>query len=94
MKKLLVFLSIFILSGTLHPGTAVAADPAPVKVGILLPLTGTFAAVAQTQRDGALLAIDVINKRGGLDMPGGKVMVQGDVADDEAKQDVGVRRSS
>ncbi len=92
MKKLLVFLSIFILSGTLHPGTAVAADPAPVKVGILLPLTGTFAAVAQTQRDGALLAIEVINKRGGLDMPGGKVMVQGDVADDEAKQDVGVRR--
>jgi branched-chain amino acid transport system substrate-binding protein len=92
MKKLSVFLSILILSGTLHPGTAVAADPASVKVGILLPLTGTFAAVAQTQRDGALLAIDVINKRGGLDMPGGKVMVQGDVADDEAKQDVGVRR--
>src|SRR5512139_1124319 len=92
MKKFSVFLSIFVLSGTLHPGTAVAADPAPVKVGILLPLTGTFAAVVQTQRDGALLAIDVINKRGGLDMPGGKVMVQGDVADDEAKQDVGVRR--
>ena len=92
MKKFSVFLSIFILSGALYPGTAVAADRAPVKVGILLPLTGTFAAVAQTQRDGALLAIDVINKRGGLDMPGGKVMIQGDVADDEAKQDVGVRR--
>jgi branched-chain amino acid transport system substrate-binding protein len=92
MKKFSVFLSIVVLSGALYPGTAVAADRAPVKVGILLPLTGTFAAVAQTQRDGALLAIDVINKRGGLDMPGGKVMVQGEVADDEAKQDVGVRR--
>jgi len=34
----------------------------------------------------------VSNKRGGLDMPGGKGMVQGDVADDEAKQDLGVRR--
>jgi len=65
---------------------------AKIKVGILLPLTGTFAAVAETQRDGALLAVDVINKRGGLNMPGGKVMVEGVVADDEAKQDVGVRR--
>lgn len=72
--------------------TAQAANPAPVKVGILLPLTGTFAAVAETQRDGALLAIDVINKRGGLNMPNGKVKVEGVVADDEAKQDVGVRR--
>jgi ABC-type branched-subunit amino acid transport system substrate-binding protein len=34
-----------------------ASDPAKVKIGILLPLTGTFAAVAETQRDGALLAI-------------------------------------
>ena len=71
---------------------SLAADPAKIQVGILLPLTGTFAAVVETQRDGALLAIDVINKRGGLDMPGGKVMVEGVVADDEAKQDVGVRR--
>jgi branched-chain amino acid transport system substrate-binding protein len=61
-------------------------------VGILLPLTGTFAAVAETQRDGALLAIDVINKRGGLNMPWGKVTVESVIADDEAKQDVGIRR--
>src|SRR5450755_1363418 len=71
---------------------ASAAEPDKVKIGILLPLTGTFAAVAETQRDGALLAIDVVNRRGGLDMPGGKVMMEGVVADDEAKQDVGVRR--
>jgi branched-chain amino acid transport system substrate-binding protein len=69
-----------------------AADASKIKVGILLPLTGTFAAVAETQKEGALLAVDVINKRGGLNMPNGKVMVEGIVADDEAKQDVGVRR--
>lgn len=80
------------LVAALSVTTAQAANPAPVKVGILLPLTGTFAAVAETQRDGALLAIDVINKRGGLNMPNGKVKVEGVVADDEAKQDVGVRR--
>jgi len=39
-----------------------------------------------------LLAIDVINKRGGLNMPWGKVTVEGVVADDEAKQDIGIRR--
>jgi branched-chain amino acid transport system substrate-binding protein len=92
MKKLLALLSIFLFCGIQGNGAAWAAEPAKIKVGILLPLTGTFAAVAETQKEGALLAVDVINKKGGLNMPGGKVMVEGIVADDEAKQDVGVRR--
>ncbi|MGZ5034181.1 MAG: ABC transporter substrate-binding protein [Usitatibacter sp.] len=86
------FLSGLLLSGILCCGSASAADLKSIKVGILLPLTGTFAAVAETQKEGAMLAIDVVNQRGGLDMPGGKVTVEGIVADDEAKQDVGVRR--
>ena len=92
MKKLWVLLSALVFCSVVGYGNAVAAAPGKIKVGILLPLTGTFAAVAETQRDGALLAIDVVNKKGGLNMPGGKVMVEGVVADDEAKQDVGVRR--
>jgi ABC-type branched-subunit amino acid transport system substrate-binding protein len=36
--------------------------------------------------------VDVINQRGGLNMPGGKVMIEGVVGDDEAKLDIGVRR--
>ncbi len=92
MRKLWVLLSTLIFCSVFGYGTILAAEPARIKVGILLPLTGTFAAVAETQRDGALLAVDVINKRGGLNMPGGRVMVEGVVADDEAKQDVGVRR--
>ena len=67
MKRLLTVLSVLVLCHVAGPGTAIAADPGKVQVGILLPLTGTFAAVAETQRDGALLAIDVVNKRGGLD---------------------------
>jgi hypothetical protein len=74
----------------LGSGAATAAEPNNIKVGILLPLTGTFAAVAETQKQGALLAVDVINKRGGLGMPWGNVTVEGSVADDEAKLDVGV----
>jgi branched-chain amino acid transport system substrate-binding protein len=73
-------------------GPAIAANPSTIKIGILLPLTGTFAAVAETQKQGALLAIDVINRNGGLNMPWGKVKVEGVVDDDEAKLDVGVRR--
>ena len=92
MKKLSSLIGLFAACGILACGGALAAQPTRIKVGILLPLTGTFAAVAETQRDGALLAIDVINKRGGLNMPWGKVAVEGVVADDEAKQDVGVRR--
>ena len=92
MKRFLVPLFLVVLSGLCVSGSALAANPDKIKVGILLPLTGTFAAVAETQRDGALLAIDVINKKGGLNMPWGKVTVEGVVADDEAKLDVGVRR--
>jgi branched-chain amino acid transport system substrate-binding protein len=92
MKKFLILISILVFCGVLVSGSALAADPSKIKVGILLPLTGPFAAVAQTQRDGALLAIDVINKKGGLKMPWGNVKVEGVVYDDETKLDVGVRR--
>jgi branched-chain amino acid transport system substrate-binding protein len=92
MKKFLVLLFIFVFCGVFGSGNTMAANPDKIKVGILLPLTGTFAAVAETQKEGALLAVDVINKKGGLSMPWGKVKVEGVVADDEAKQDVGVRR--
>jgi branched-chain amino acid transport system substrate-binding protein len=92
MNPLIRLLSALALFGMLGHGVSLAADPKEIKVGILLPLTGTFAAVAETQKEGALLAIDVVNRRGGLNMPWGRVKVEGVVGDDEAKQDVGVRR--
>ncbi|HEX9284490.1 MAG TPA: ABC transporter substrate-binding protein [Nitrospirales bacterium] len=92
MKRLWGLLATFAFCSVLGHGAAVAQQPNKIKVGILLPLTGTFAAVAETQKQGALLAVDVINKRGGLNMPWGKVTVEGIVDDDEAKLDVGVRR--
>ena len=92
MKTLAGLLCALAFLGALVPVDTLAANPDKIKVGILLPLTGTFAAVAETQRDGALLAIDVVNRKGGLNMPWGKVTVEGVVADDEAKLDVGVRR--
>ena len=92
MKKIAVLLSILVCFVVFGHGRALAANPDKIKVGILVSLTGTFAAVAETQKEGALLAVDVVNKRGGLSMPWGKVQVESVVADDEAKLDVGVRR--
>ena len=92
MKKILVLLSVFVVCAVSGNSSAMAANPDKIRVGILLPLTGTFAAVAETQKEGALLAVDTINSKGGISMPWGKVKVEGVVADDEAKLDVGVRR--
>jgi ABC-type branched-subunit amino acid transport system substrate-binding protein len=92
MKKLLYLFAACLAATVLAYTFAGAAQQSSVKVGILLPLTGTFAAVAETQKNGALLAVDVVNQRGGLNMPGGRIKVEGIVADDEAKLDIGVRR--
>lgn len=92
MKGSWALLAAAALCGVMTPTATRADEPNKIKVGILLPLTGVFAAVAETEVQGAQLAIDAVNKRGGLDMPWGKVMVEGVVYDDEAKIDVGVRR--
>jgi len=95
MLKLPVsLLAVSALCSVLGSGPALAqsSGPSQIKVGILLPLTGPFAAVAETQKQGALLAIDTVNNRGGLNMPWGKVKLEGLVDDDESKLDVGVRR--
>jgi branched-chain amino acid transport system substrate-binding protein len=92
MKKSIILLLVLVCCTVFSSSNILAANPTKIKVGILLPLTGPFAAVAQTQRDGALLAVDVVNKKGGLKMPWGNVKVEAVVYDDEAKLDVGVRR--
>jgi len=66
--------------------------PDKFTLGILLPLTGPFAAVARTQEHGALAAVEAINAAGGLSMPWGRVRIVPLVMDDMASLDVGVRR--
>jgi len=53
----LPFASPFILS---------ARGEAPVKLGMVDPLTGVYAAIAQSEVEGAKLAIEHINKKGGI----------------------------
>ena len=47
------------------------AQPKPVKVGVLHPVTGALAYSGQQCRMGALMAIEDINKAGGIKSLGG-----------------------
>ncbi|MES3001213.1 MAG: ABC transporter substrate-binding protein [Pseudomonadota bacterium] len=47
------------------------AQPKTVKIGVLHPVTGALAYSGQQCREGALMAIDDINKRGGIKSMGG-----------------------
>jgi len=43
-----------------------ARGETPVRIGLVDPLTGVYAAIAQSEVDGARLAADEINKQGGI----------------------------
>ncbi|MES2283584.1 MAG: ABC transporter substrate-binding protein [Pseudomonadota bacterium] len=47
------------------------AQPKPVKIGVLHPVTGALAYSGQQCREGALMAIEDINKAGGIKSLGG-----------------------
>ena len=65
------------VSGTAAAASALAfpiiagAQPKSVKVGVLHPVTGALAYSGQQCREGALMAIEDINKRGGIKSMGG-----------------------
>ncbi len=95
MKKSigLVLLALCILAVQLPASGEKEAKQAEVyKLGFMSSMSGTFAAVAETQRKGVLLAVEQKNRQGGLDMPWGKVRIETVIKDDEAKLDVGIRR--
>lgn len=73
-------------------GAQEAKKPEVYKLGFMSSLSGTMAAVAETQRRALLLAVEQKNREGGLDMPWGRVKIETSVKDDESKLDVGIRR--
>ncbi len=93
MKKYIFLFIILLVCLILNPVISSAADnPKVFKLGFITSLSGTFAAVGETQKKGVLLAVDQINAKGGLKMPWGRVKVEVLTKDDETKLDVGVRR--
>jgi len=93
MKKRIIF-SALLLAGLIgNPVASFAADnPKVFKLGFITSLSGPLAASAETQRKAIVLLVDQINKKGGLNMPWGKVKLEMITKDDEMKLDVGVRR--
>jgi branched-chain amino acid transport system substrate-binding protein len=71
------------------PGILRAQSKDPVRVGFPLPLTGPFAAIASDMKQGAELAIDELNAKGGI--LGRKVELF--VRDDQLKPQVGAQRT-
>src|SRR6478736_9063976 len=81
-------------AGTLAAGTmgfpAIGgAQPAAVKVGIIHPVTGFVAYAGSQGRFGATMAVDDINKAGGIKSMGG-AKLQPLLGDSQSKVEVGV----
>ena len=73
------------IASTLCSGSAYAADP--IKIGVSGPFTGGSSSMGVSMRDGVKLAIDEINKAGGvLGRP-----LAGVYRDDEARNELGVQ---
>jgi branched-chain amino acid transport system substrate-binding protein len=82
MKKLFASLLVGLLALP-----AFAADS--IKLAITGPFTGGSAPMGASMRDGARLAIDEINAKGGVDVGGKKMKIEVVERDDEAKNERG-----
>ena len=83
MKNLSAVLACFLLIMSLPPGSIAAAGP--VKVGVLLPLTGSQDKFGQIEKKSFLMAADEINASGGIN--GRKIELI--VADTQGNPDAG-----
>ena len=61
-----------------------STSPATIKVGAVIPLTGRYAAGGEQVKNGYELAVDAINKAGGVDVGGTKIPLQLITLDDES----------
>lgn len=94
-KRLFVFLSLLIVAGVLLSGCAGAGGGAatttgPIKIAILAPLSGPVPTFGVSTRDGALMAIEEWNAKGGV--LGQKV--EGIVADSQCTPDPAVNAAN
>jgi branched-chain amino acid transport system substrate-binding protein len=70
LKGAVIFF-IFLFLSTVFTGVGVAAEAKPIKLGLLLPLTGPMSTLGELNKRGFDLALDKINKEGGIKSLGG-----------------------
>jgi len=83
VKKAAIIVSFFALLGGIMLSGAFAADP--IKIGVLLPLSGRNAAIGQIQKSAVLMAAAEINAGGGVN--GEKIELI--IADTQGSPDAG-----
>ncbi len=66
------------------------AQPAPIKVGVLHPVTGALAFPGMQSREGAMMAVEEINAAGGIKSMGG-AKIQAILGDAQSKPEVGAQ---
>jgi branched-chain amino acid transport system substrate-binding protein len=69
---------------TAYGGSSSASAPAPIKIGVLTPLTGNFAPWGIQVRAGMALAVNEVNRSGGVKGQGQGRMLNLVVADDQS----------
>ncbi len=75
-----------VLLAAVAPASSRAAPPSQVSIGATLPLTGSEARIGGFFKEGYDLAVEEVNKRGGLDVGGRKLPVSFTLLDDTSTQ--------
>ncbi len=83
MKRTGCFLAIIVAFALICGGLVFAADP--IKVGVVLPLTGEQAKFGEVEKNSFLMALEEINKAGGVNGQPIELLIE----DDTGKPDVG-----
>jgi branched-chain amino acid transport system substrate-binding protein len=87
MKELTVWLSAVLLLVITGGGTVAAAgqDGAPIKVGVVLPLTGPQQKFGEIEKNSFLMGVEAINAAGGVNGRAIELIFE----DDQSKIDIG-----
>ena len=83
MKKTACWVAIIVASTLIFGGLAFAAEP--IKVGVVLPLTGDQAKFGEIEKNSFLMALEAVNKAGGVNGRPIQLLIE----DDTGKPDVG-----
>src|SRR3990170_2470365 len=65
-------------------GSALAQADKPIRIGMTVASTGTFALAAQSGHRGARIWVDDVNRRGGIEVGGAKRKVELVILDDRS----------
>lgn len=83
-RKLILALAAPVLIATLGTGAASAQADKPIRIGMTVSSTGTFALAAQSGQRGAQIWVDDVNSRGGIEIGGAKRKVELVTLDDRS----------